>query len=201
MISRRWHLLAVGCTIVLIGGCVDRRFVVETNPPGAQITIDGRAIGPSPADGTFVYPGKYEIRAVAPGYEPLTKTVKFRRKWYDLPGLDFIAEVLYPGRIEDVRRIPLTLEPARDIDPEQIRFAADSLRQKGQSLPPQSVPPDEMGPGLPEPASPAGPGRTLPPFVPPPFPTRLESGVPATGLPVGGPETGTTGPVGSYLDR
>ena len=201
MATRRFQLLAVTGTIGLTGGCVDRRFVVETNPPGAQVTIDGKAIGPSPADGTFVYPGRYEVRAVAPGYEPLTKSVKLQRKWYDYPGLDFVAEVLYPGRIEDVRRIPLSLDPARDVDPNGILANADTLRNRGQTLPPQSAPPDEQGPGVPEVPAASAPGRVIPPIVPPPFPTRTESGVPATGGPVNGPDIGTAAPFGSFNNR
>jgi hypothetical protein len=198
MATRRYQLLLAGGAVGLIGGCVDRRFVVETSPPGAQVTIDGKAIGPSPADGTFVYPGRYEFRAVAPGYEPLTKTVRFRKKWYDYPGLDFVAEVLYPGRIEDVRRVPLVLEPARDVDPSRILADADAIRAKGQNLPAQTAPPDETGPGVPEPPAQTAPGRVIPPFVPPPFPTKTGAGVPATGGPVGGPDTGTAAPLGSY---
>lgn len=153
MRTRRVRLLFLGFagTATLAGGCVDRRYVVETNVPGAQITVDGKPIGPSPADGSYVYAGGREIQAVAPGYQPLTQKVRFKPKWYDYPPLDFFAEVVWPFRIQDVRRVKLELEPARPVRTDELLGRADELRAKGQGLPPPSVPDDQGGSGNPAP--------------------------------------------------
>lgn len=183
MATRGFLWLAAVASVGCLGGCVDRRFVVETNVPGAQVTVDGKPIGPSPADGWYEYAGYYEFQAVAPGYEPLREKVRFRPHWYDYPGLDFFAEVLWPFRIEDVRRVRLDLQPAQPTDTDQLIAGADALRERGRNLPPQSVPDQE--PGSPS-DNPPGPGRTIPPIVPPPFPSAIGSGVPGT-LPPAGP--------------
>lgn len=165
MAAGRWYLCIVaGMTLASIG-CVDRRFVVESNIPGAQVTVDGRPIGPAPADGSFQYPGVYEFKAVAPGYQPLKQKVRFKAKWYDYPPLDFFAEVLWPGRIEDVRRVRLDLEPVQPVRTDELLSAANLLRSRGQSLPPSTVP-DDPGPprgtpGMPMPTAPNV--RVLPP--------------------------------------
>ena len=59
----RWKLMSAAAAIGLGSGCVDRRFVVETNVPGAQVAVDGSALGPSPADGRREYPGWYTFTA------------------------------------------------------------------------------------------------------------------------------------------
>jgi hypothetical protein len=172
MVARGILLAAVAC-VGLLTGCVDRRFVVTTNVPGAQITVDGKSIGPAPVDDQYLYAGWREIRAVAPGYEPTTKRVKFEYKWYDYPGLDLIAEVLWPFTIQDIRRVDLELQPARPLRNEELNFKAEELRARGLALPPASVPdeqPDPIDPG-------AGPrprlfnrGRTPPPLSSPVLP-------------------------------
>ena len=129
--------------VVALTGCVDRRFVVATNVPGAQVSIDGRTLGPAPVDATYDYAGWYEFRANAPGYEPLVQRHRFQHKWYDYPGLDFFAEVLWPLRIEDVRYVNLELVPAQPIKPEELLSQADAMRARAASLPPPSVPDDK----------------------------------------------------------
>lgn len=140
MKRRRVTLLGPCVLILLSTGCVDRRFVVETNVPGAQIYVDGTPIGPSPADSWWEYAGDYQFTAVAPGYEPLVKKVKLKAKWYQYPPFDLVAEALWPFRIEDVRRVQLTLEPVRPINQQELIGAADELRARGLTLPPTSVP-------------------------------------------------------------
>src|SRR5436190_16711517 len=105
MTTGRFALLLWAGAAAALAGCVDRRFVVETNVPGAQVSWDGVPIGPSPADSRWEYAGYYEFKAVAPGYEPLTQRVLFAPKWYQYPPFDFVAEVLWPFRVEDVRRV------------------------------------------------------------------------------------------------
>src|SRR5918994_6848496 len=150
-------------------GCVDRRFVVETNVPGAQVSVDGVPIGATPADARFEYAGKYEFKAVAPGYEPLTQLVTLKPKWHNYPPLDFFAEVLWPFRIEDVRRVQLVLEPVRPVNQIELIQSADALRARGLSLPPPTVQDETtLPPRPPQPAPLAAPptGRVPTNLVP-----------------------------------
>jgi hypothetical protein len=157
MIRDRRILGLLAGTAGLAAGCVDRRFVVETNVPGAQVYHNDVPIGPSPADTSFEYPGYHEFRAVAPGYEPLAVREYIRPRWYDIPGLDFFAEVIWPVRIEDVRRVQLTLAPAHQVNTQELLGAAENLRARGRALPPSSVP-----------DAPPGPASTPRPVVIPP---------------------------------
>lgn len=132
-------------TAFLAIGCVERRFVIETNVPGAQVYVDNVAVGPSPADARWDYAGYYTFRVVAQGYEPLTRVERVRARWYDYPPLDFIFETLWPFHIEDVRRFRFDLQPATQIRTDELLDAANALRQQGQSLPPPQYP-DEPKP-------------------------------------------------------
>jgi PEGA domain len=153
-------------------GCVDRRFVVTSNVPGAQVTVDGDQLGPAPVDARYEYTGKREFRATSPGYDPLVQVVSFPPRWFDYPGLDLFAEVIWPFRIEDVRRVHLELQPAQPVAVDQIQAGAEALRSRGQTLPPPSVPNDQppiarptqdaSGPGL---FPPTG-STPIPPTVP-----------------------------------
>lgn len=66
--------------------------VVETDPPGARITVDGLSVGLSPATLTTLTPGAHSVAAAMPGHLPGTQVALVR-----------------PGR---VTRVVLKLAPA-----------------------------------------------------------------------------------------
>ncbi len=133
--------LALGILLLAGGsGCVERRFVVQTNVPGALVTVNNQPAGPSPADVRWDYTGYYEFRAVAQNHEPLIERVRIRPKWYEYPGLDFFFEAIWPFHIEDVRRINLELRPSRDVDTNELLNSANDLRELGQNLPQPKYP-------------------------------------------------------------
>ena len=140
MFSGRIGIIGVALSLMLLVGCVDRRFVVETNVPGTQIYVDGKPLGVAPVDSKWEYAGYYTVTALAPGYEPVNERVNLKAKWYQYPPIDLIAEVLWPMRIEDVRRIPITLQPAQPVNEGELIGDAERLRAQGLTLPPSRIP-------------------------------------------------------------
>jgi hypothetical protein len=113
-------------------GCVRRRMTVRTSPPGATVSVDNQVVGTSPAATSFVYYGTREFRIEKDGYRTETIRKKIRAPWYQIPGIDFVAETLWPGeirdeRIIDVELVPKTLEPT-----ENLIERADSLRTQSR---------------------------------------------------------------------
>ena len=165
--------LIAAALLPLLAGCVDRRFVVTTNVPGAQVFVDNKPLGPSPVDSKWDFAGGYTFTALAPGYEPLEQRVKFKAKWYMYPPFDLIAESFYPGRIEDVRRVELTLQPSRQLTDQELIATAEQLRQEGKALPPTRFPEkkDEPRPAAAPGVAPAAPANPTPgpsdPVIPP----------------------------------
>src|SRR5262249_32019669 len=107
-----WWLTMTAGTVVL-AGCVERRFVINSDPQGAVVFQNGQPLGAAPADNHFVYYGKYRFTLVKDGYETLVVDQDVPAPWYEYPGLDFISENLVPFTIRDRREFSYHLEPAR----------------------------------------------------------------------------------------
>lgn len=129
--------LRLSCVVLLVlacsPGCVRRRMTVRTNPPGATISVDNQVIGSSPAAANFVYYGTREFRIEKDGFRTETIRRRFDPPWYEFPGVDFIAETLWPGEIRDERIIDVELVPKEMQPTEQVLERADSLRQQSRA--------------------------------------------------------------------
>jgi len=132
---------------VLLSGCVDRRYVIQSDPPGALVYRNGVPIGSTPVDDHFIYYGKYDFTLVKDGYETLHVQQEIPAPWYEWPGIDFISENLIPCTIRDVRRFNYKLNPVQHIRTDEILSRAEELRQRGRSIgaPPPPPPPPPPG--------------------------------------------------------
>jgi hypothetical protein len=126
-------LVAAVCAAALTG-CVERRYVIYTDPPGAMVLRNGQAIGASPVDDHFVFYGKYRFTIFADGYETLQVEQNVPAPWYQWVGLDFISENLIPWTIRDRRVFQFHLEPRRVPDPKALLDQAQNLRNRGISI-------------------------------------------------------------------
>lgn len=126
-------ILALAIVMITSLGCVRRRMTVRTNPPGATVSIDNQIVGTTPAATSFVYYGTRNIRIEKDGYQTETILQRFNPPWYELPGLDFVSETLWPREIRDERIVDVTLVP-KTIEPtESVIDRADSLRARSVS--------------------------------------------------------------------
>jgi hypothetical protein len=124
--------LALGCGG--LAGCVERRYVVETDPPGALVLVNGQPLGTTPVDGYFVYYGNYTFTLIKDGYQTKQVNQRIASPWYELPGLDFVSENVYPGKLEDVRRFHYTMEPLVQVRSDELLQQAESLRNRGRAI-------------------------------------------------------------------
>lgn len=157
-------LLGVAVAAFSIAGCVERRYVVTTDPPGAIVYRNGQELGASPVDDHFVYYGKYHFTIKKEGYQTQQIDQDIPTPWYEYFPLDFISESLFPIQIENVSRFHYKLQPAEQPRIDELLRDSENLRNRGHNLPP---PP---------------PGSTPPPkgMVPAPF-----SGPPPQGNQIG----------------
>jgi hypothetical protein len=130
------YLLLAG----VLTGCVERRYVITSDPPGAVVLRNGKAIGVTPVDDHFTYYGDYDFTLIKEGFETQKVAQKIPTPWYEYFPLDFISENLVPLRIEDVRRFHYTMEPRRIVQTEQLLGEAQNLRNRGLSLEPPPPP-------------------------------------------------------------
>lgn len=115
-------------------GCVERQFVIESVPPGAQVLINGELIGNTPTQDSFVYYGKYEFVLIKDGWETLRAVEHIRAPWYQYPVIDFFAENVVPWKIKDVRRLNFPMQPLRSVPPGQVLERGGQLRIQGRQL-------------------------------------------------------------------
>jgi hypothetical protein len=109
-------------------GCVERRMIVRTNPPGALLYVDDYEIGITPCATSFIYYGTRKIRLVKDGYETLVINQPIPATWYEYFPADFVAENLVPGHIRDQRVLTYDLRPAILVPNDQLTGRADGLR-------------------------------------------------------------------------
>jgi hypothetical protein len=150
-----WAVLAVAA---LCTGCVDQRYTIRSDPPGAMVFRNGVPIGPTPVDDQFVYYGNYHFTLAKDGYETLQVDQQIPAPWYEYPPLDFVSEVLNPCRLHDVREFNYQMRPVEQPSKEDVLKRGQQLRQRGQSLVGQSPAP------APPPVAPAlGPPQAVAP--------------------------------------
>lgn len=162
---KRIAWLTVLLTISATLGCVERRFTVYSEPPGALVYLNNKYLGPAPQDGYLTYYGKQQFTLQKEGYETLQVVEPYSAPWYELPGVDFLTENIWPFKIRDVRRFCYRMVPLQSIPPDDVRARAEQLRTRGQNIG-VPAPPRLLGP-VPAPAAPTDgtlpPPRTLPP--------------------------------------
>ncbi len=140
--GRRWKpsstrvaaALGAVCCLSLVG-CVERRYTIRTDPPGALVFVNGQELGPSPISSDFTYYGAREIVIVADGYETERIIQKIDAPLYDNALTDFFTENLLPFTIRDEREFVYRLRP-RTLTPQgDLEQRADMLRMEGQQPP------------------------------------------------------------------
>jgi hypothetical protein len=148
-------LLAAG----LAGGCVERKFVIETDPPNALVLVNNQPLGPSPADGSFVYYGKYNFTLLSPGFETLHVTENIAAPCYQWFPLDFFFETLWPFEIQDVRRFHYQMMPMQIPNTADVLQRSGVIRQQGRNIRPLPTPASETAGAPPQ-------SDTAPPAMP-----------------------------------
>ena len=111
-------------------GCVRRTLTVRTEPDGARVFLNDQEVGTSPVSVDFLWYGDYDVIIRKDGYETLKTHHKIDPPWYQIPPIDFVAEILVPFEIHDEREVAFTLQPAEEIDPEALLQDALELRER-----------------------------------------------------------------------
>lgn len=165
-------MLGVALCAGVASGCIERRFVVNSEPSGAAVLRNNVPIGAAPADDHFLYYGKYKFTLVKDGYETLNVEQDVPQPWYEYPPLDFIVETLLPWKIRDTRRFTYQMQPAVLPRSDELLGQADVLRAQGKTLQSKKPPVQPAAPAAPAapPATPtvpeAPPPRQLPATAP-----------------------------------
>jgi len=103
--------LALIVGILLSSGCVRRTLTIRTVPDGGLVFLNDEEVGFSPVSIDFTWYGDYDVIVRKPGYQTLKTHLLVRQPWYQIPPIDFFAEVLWPGHIHDQHEGNFELQP------------------------------------------------------------------------------------------
>ena len=137
MPSHRGHLLAVTALLAACGmsGCVERRYTIRTDPPGALAIVNGEAIGITPVSKSFVYYGDRTVRIVKEGYETLDIVQPVKAPYWDNLVTEFFTENLIPYTFRDELEFNYKLQPNQVADSNQVMARSEALRAEAQAPP------------------------------------------------------------------
>lgn len=127
-------LLAAG--VACMAGCVERRYTVRTDPPGALVMVNHEEIGASPVSRSFIYYGDREVEVSADGYQTKRVVVPVNAPWYDNLLTEWFTENLVPWTIRDERDINVRLEPEQPGSNGDLVGRAQALRNQASVPPP-----------------------------------------------------------------
>lgn len=128
-------IVVVGVALGLAPGCVERRYTLRTDPPGALAIVNGEEIGTTPVSKSYTFYGDRKISFILDGYENKTVIQPIKAPWYDNLFTEFFTENLIPFNIRDEREFTYKLGPYKEPTVESLQERAEELRAIGKVPP------------------------------------------------------------------
>lgn len=124
--------ILVACAGSALGsfGCVRRTLTIETEPSGAIVILNDREVGRSPVSTDFIWYGDYDVAVRKKDFKTIHTHIVLDAPWYQVPPMDFFADVLWPANIHDHRHASYTLEPQVLPSREELLERAGELRER-----------------------------------------------------------------------
>ncbi len=125
--------LLLMCAVLLplcLAGCVERILFIRSEPPGAQVIVNGTDLGPAPVILPFQTYGVYDVVLSQPDHYRLRATVHVKPPWYEQVPFDFFAEVLWPFTLRDYHDVTLTMQPTVPADDAGVDEREAQLRER-----------------------------------------------------------------------
>jgi hypothetical protein len=122
--------------LAALSGCVERRYTVRSDPPGALLIANDEEIGPTPASRSFVYYGDREFTLMLDGYQTQSFRQPIKAPWWDNYITEFFTENLVPYTFRDERDFTFKLTPIAPVPRDELIARGENLRQAAQADPP-----------------------------------------------------------------
>ena len=116
-----WLLLAA---VALLPACVTRKLFVNSEPPGAEVILDGRSVGTTPYEETFLSYGVRRLELRLPGYGRHIQLVDLERPWWQVFPMSLVTDVFWPWELLDEHFVDVPLHTLEAMDSQQIHEAA-----------------------------------------------------------------------------
>jgi len=129
------RVLLTAIALGLVSGCVERRYTLRTDPPGALAIVNGEEIGTTPVSRSYTFYGDRKISFLLDGYENKTVIQPMNAPWYDNLFTEFFTENLIPYNFRDEREFTYKLGPYKEPTVESLQERAEELRAVGKVPP------------------------------------------------------------------
>jgi hypothetical protein len=127
---RTWRAVAVLATAWLAAGCIERTLIIESNPPGAEVRLNGSIVGKTPLRMPFRHYGIYDVEVRKAGFEPVREGAPILSPWWASFPLCVFTEFLWPGRIQDVHFLEYDLAPPVTPDRAKLLERAETAEKR-----------------------------------------------------------------------
>jgi len=97
-------------SMFILVGCVERKLIVKSNPPGADVYFNNNHIGKTPVNFDFKWYWTHKVELKKEGYKTVTNYETIKAPPYMWIPFDLAAELL-PFKIRDYRNLSYSLEP------------------------------------------------------------------------------------------
>jgi len=133
----RWVSAVLGLAAAsALSGCVERRYTIRTEPPGALVVVNGEEIGRTPVSKSFTYYGDRDVTLMLDGYQSQRLIQPVKAPWYDNIVTEFFTENLVPYTFRDERDFRYVMAPASVPATNDLMGRAESLRTQAKVPPP-----------------------------------------------------------------
>jgi hypothetical protein len=134
--TRRSQISLAALLALALGGCVERRYTIRSDPPGALVIVNGEEKGTTPISSSYAFYGKRSIRLIKDGYDTQEIVQDFPPPWYDNLLTEFFTENVIPYTFRDERTFTYKLQPTQPTDPNMLLGNAEQLRAQAATIPP-----------------------------------------------------------------
>jgi hypothetical protein len=119
---------------LLVAGCVERSLVIRSDPPGAEVYIDGERKGMTPHTEKYVWYGTREVTLVKSDYRSHREMVELHAPWWQVFPFDLITDVVLPLTLTDKVELDIKLhkEPPKARGMDETLERANEAREKSR---------------------------------------------------------------------
>ncbi len=103
---------SVPLVALVLSGCVKRTILIQSDPPGAAVFVNGHQAGVTPLDYPFITHGQYRFTVSKPGFQEVSVLEWVKAPWHQWIPIDAVTELLLPIQFDDVHRFSYQLQPA-----------------------------------------------------------------------------------------
>ena len=118
----------------ICSGCIERTLVIESDPPGAAVRVDGDDCGTTPAIVPFTTYGKRQVYLQKEGHFSHSEVVRVSPPVYAWFPLDFVFDVLWPFTIRDEQTFKFTLQPIELGDLKALESRAQEFTERAKAM-------------------------------------------------------------------